>query len=138
FLADQPFHWFLGDSGPGEETNVTASLRSALGKDPGSPESGQSRVVVMLLGSDGVVIPNDREGRQYVSDVVAHESTHQLMNRNSSLTVRTDDSPPTWAVEGIAVAVETLHRDARGGPTDDGYPEPYDPSTVGPTWLHDH
>ena len=114
FLADQPFRWFVGSGGPGEESNLTAPLSDALGHDPGSTESDQSRIVLMLQGSDGVIIPNDRPGRQYVSDVVAHESTHQLMNRNSRLPYRTDDSPPVWAAEGIAVAVETLHRNALG------------------------
>ena len=137
FLADQPFHWFLASSGPPQKSNLTVPLSDALGPDPGGANSDQSRIVVMLQGSDGVIIPNDRPGRQYVSDVVAHETTHQLMNRNSRLPYRTDDSPPTWAAEGIAVAVETLHRNAAGDAGAD-YPDPYDPAEIDPTWLRDH
>ena len=138
FLADQPFHWFLGTSGPAQETNVTVPLSNALGAEPGSNDSPVSRIVVMLLGSDGVVIPNDREGREYFGDVVAHESTHQLMNRNSELPYRADGSPPVWAVEGIAVAVETLHRDAVGSAENFGYPEPNNPANIDPAWFRAH
>ncbi|SDO55507.1 hypothetical protein SAMN04515671_1314 [Nakamurella panacisegetis] len=138
FLADRPFRWFLGANAPPQESNVTVPLSDALGPGQGGSHATQSRIVVMLLGSDHVVVPNDEQGREYVSDVAAHESTHQLMNRNSQLAYRTDDSPPTWGAEGVAVAVEVLHRQALGDAGDIGYPEPYDPADIDPAWLRAH
>ncbi|MDQ2738032.1 MAG: hypothetical protein M3Y35_05300 [Actinomycetota bacterium] len=138
FLADKPFRWFLSSSGPEQKSNVTAGLVSALGDYPGTVYSDQSRIVLMLRSMDGTVVPNDGRGRQYAQDVLTHESTHQLMNRNSTLPGRSDNSPPSWVVEGIAVAVETLHRDALANPEESGYPEPNDPKNIDRDWLGEH
>jgi len=138
FLADKPFHWFLSVSGPGQRSNMTAGLITALGDYPGIGYSDQSRIVLMLESLDGSVVPNDARGRQYVEDVLTHESVHQLMNRNSKLPGRSENSPPTWVVEGIAVAVETLHRDSLDDPEGSGYAEPNDPRNVDPTWFAAH
>lgn len=138
FLADKPFHWFLSLDGTGQHSNVTAGLIDALGAYPGTRYSDQSRIVLMLQSNDGSVVPNDREGRQYVTDVVTHESTHQLMNRNSTLPSRTENSPPTWVAEGIAVAVETLYRDYLGNDADVDYAEPNDPKNTSSTWYAEH
>ena len=138
FLADKPFHWFLSTSGPAQSSNVTAGLVDALGPYPGTEYSDQSRIVLLLEASDGSTVPNDAQGRQYAQDVLTHESTHQLMNRNSTLPERTSNSPPTWVVEGIAVAVETLHRDSLGDAGDIGYPEPNDPKNIDKQWFADH
>ena len=138
FLADEPFHWFLSSAGPGQRSNVTAALMDAKGHRPGTRYSDQSRIVLQLQTDDGSVLPNDERGRQYVQDVLVHESTHQLMNRNSELPGRNDNSPFTWVVEGVAVAVETLHRDALGAQADIGYADPNDPKHIDPAWLADH
>jgi hypothetical protein len=138
FLADKPFHWFLGVSGPPQASNVTAGLVDALGPYPGTRYSDQSRIVLLLESSDGSTVVNDAQGRQYAEDVLTHESTHQLMNRNSTLPDRSPNSPPTWVVEGIAVAVETLHRDALGDDGDIGYPEPNDPKNIEKGWFTGH
>jgi hypothetical protein len=138
FLADKPFHWFLSSTGPGQRSNVTAGLLDARGPYPGSVYSDQSRIVLMLQAADGSVVPNDSPGRQYAQDVLTHESTHQLMNRNSTLPERTENSPPSWVVEGIAVAVETLHRDSLGDSDDSGYPDPNDPKNIDPGWFAEH
>jgi hypothetical protein len=138
FLADKPFHWFLTAAAPAQTSNITVGLISALGSYPGSTYSDQSRIVIMLATQDGTVIPNDEQGRQYATDVITHESTHQLMNRNSHLTIRSDGSPPIWAVEGIAVAVETLYRNSLGDSANIGYPEPNDPKNTDPSWFRAH
>ena len=138
FLAHNPFHWFLSASGPAQASNVTAGLVDALGKYPGTRYSNQSRIVLLLQASDGSTVPNDPQGREYASDVITHESTHQLMNENSTLPERAADSPPTWVVEGIAVAVETLYRDSLGEAADVGYPEPNDPKNVDKNWFAKH
>ena len=138
FLADQPFHWFLGSSGPPQSSNVTAGLVDASGVYPGTEYSDQSRIVLLLESTDGSTVPDDAQGREYAEDVLTHESTHQLMNRNSTLSDRSPDSPPTWVVEGIAVAVETLHRDSLGSAGDIGYPEPNDPNNIDKRWFVDH
>ncbi len=138
FLADKPFHWFLNISGPAQRSNVTAGLVDATGDYPATRYSDQSRIVLMLQAADGSIVPNNAEGREYAADVITHESTHQLMNRNSLLPSRTPDSPPTWVVEGIAVAVETLFRDSLGDSGDIGYPEPNDPKNIDPHWFVDH
>lgn len=138
FLADKPFHWFLSVSGPGQRSNMTAGLITALGDYPGTGYSDQSRIVLMLESLDGSVVPNDARGRQYVQDVLTHESTHQLMNRNSTLPGRSENSPPTWVVEGVAVAVETLHRDSLEDPEGRGYAEPNDAKNLDPKWFAAH
>lgn len=138
FLADKPFHWFLTAAAPAQTSNITVGLMDALGPYPGTSYSNQSRIVIMLATPDGTVIPNDEQGREYATDVITHESTHQLMNRNSHLTIRTDWSPPVWAVEGIAVAVETLYRDSLGDSANIGYPEPKDPKNTDPSWFRAH
>ncbi|MET3807643.1 hypothetical protein ABIB25_004670 [Nakamurella sp. UYEF19] len=138
FLADKPFHWFLSLDGTGQQSNVTAGLVDADGDYPGTRYSDQSRIVLMLQSADGSVVPNDREGRQYATDVITHESTHQLMNRNSSLPSRNENSPPTWVAEGIAVAVETLYRDSLGDSADVDYPEPNDPKNTSSSWYTEH
>jgi hypothetical protein len=117
---------------------VTAGLVDALGRYPGTEYSDQSRIVLLLQASDGSTVPNDAQGRQYVEDVLTHESTHQLMNRNSMLPERSPNSPPTWVVEGIAVAVETLHRDSLGNAGDIGYQEPNNPKNIEKRWFIDH
>jgi hypothetical protein len=138
FLADKPFHWFLSVGAPAQASNVTAGLVDALGAYPGTEYSDQSRIVLLLQSSDSSTVPNDARGRQYAQDVLTHEFTHQVMNRNSTLPERSPNSPPTWVVEGIAVAVETLHRDALGDAGDIGYPEPNDPKNIGKQWFADH
>ena len=138
FLADRPFHWFLTKAGPGQTSNVTAGLLDAAGRYPGTRYSPESRIVLMLQAADGSMVPNDDTGRQYVADVITHESTHQLMNRNSTLPGRSPNSPPTWVVEGIAVAVETLYRDSLGDGGDVGYPEPNDPKNIAGSWFAAH
>lgn len=138
FLTDKPFHWFLSAAGAAQSSNVTAGLVDANGRYPGTEYSDQSRIVLLLQASDGSTVPNDAQGRQYVEDVLTHESTHQLMNRNSTLPERSPNSPPTWVVEGIAVAVETLHRDSLGEAGDIGYPEPNDPKNIDKGWFVDH
>lgn len=138
FLADTPFHWFLSAGGPAQSSNVTAGLVDAHGPYPGTEYSDQSRIVLLLEASDGSTVPNDAQGRQYVEDVLTHESTHQLMNRNSTLPERSPNSPPTWVVEGIAVAVETLHRDSLGDGGDIGYQEPNNPKNIEKRWFVDH
>lgn len=138
FLADKPFRWFLSASGPPQASNVTAGLVDALGPYPGTEYSDQSRIVLLLETSDGTTVPDDAQGRQYAEDVLTHESTHQLMNRNSTLPERSPNSPPTWVVEGIAVAVETLHRESLGAAGDIGYPEPNDPKNIEKRWFVDH
>ncbi|QNK81818.1 hypothetical protein [Nakamurella sp. PAMC28650] len=138
FLADRPFHWFLTATAPAQTSNVTVGLIDALAPHPGATYSDQSRIVVMLQSPDGAVIPNDQQGREYAADVITHESTHQLMNRNSHLAVRSEGSPPTWALEGIAVAVETLYRDSLGDSANIGYPEPNDPKNIDPGWFRAH
>jgi hypothetical protein len=117
---------------------VTAGLLDARGRYPGTRYSTQSRIVLTLEAADGSLVPNDATGREYVSDVITHESTHQLMNRNSTLPGRSANSPPTWVVEGIAVAVETLYRDSLGDDADVGYPEPNDPKNIPGNWFADH
>lgn len=138
FLADQPFHWFLSAAGPGQSSNVTAALVDASGEYPGTRYSHQSRIVLMLRAADGSIVPNDEQGREYAEDVLTHESTHQLMNRNSMLAARSPNSPPSWVVEGIAVAVETLHRDSLGAAGRIGYPEPNDPKNTDGAWYASH
>lgn len=138
FLADKPFNWFLPAGGPPQSSNVTAGLVDALGPYPGTRYSDESRIVLLLQASDSTTVPNDPQGRQYAEDVLTHESTHQLMNRNSTLPDRSPNSPPTWVVEGIAVAVETLHRDSLGDAGDIGYPEPNDPKNIEKRWFVDH
>ncbi len=138
FLADKPFHWFLSATGAPRRANMTAGLIDALGAYPGTRYSDQSRIVLMLQASDGSVVPNNAKGQLYASDVLTHESTHQLMNRNSTLPERAANSPPTWVVEGIAVAVETLHRDSLGSAEDVGYPEPNDPKNIDGDWFRHH
>ena len=138
FLADEPFRWFLSKAGPAQTSNVTAGLLDARGRYPGTRYSTQSRIVLTLQAADGSLVPDDATGRQYVADVITHESTHQLMNRNSTLPGRSANSPPTWVVEGIAVAVETLYRDSLGDDADVGYPEPNDPKNIPGSWFADH
>lgn len=138
FLADKPYNWFLSATSAPQASNVTAGLVDALGTYPGTRYSDQSRIVLLLQASDGSTVPNDPQGRQYAADVLTHESTHQLMNRNSTLPERSPNSPPTWVVEGIAVAVETLHRDSLGDAGDIGYPEPNDPKNFDKRWFVEH
>ena len=138
FLADRPFTWFLAAAGPAQSSNVTAGLVDALGQYPGTRYSDQSRIVLMLQASDGSTVPDDAQGREYASDVITHESTHQLMNRNSPIGERSANTPPTWVAEGIAVAVETLHRDSLGRAGDVGYPDPNDPKNIAPSWFLTH
>ncbi len=138
FLADKPFHWFVSKTGPGQASNVTAGLLDARGQYPGSRYSRESRIVLMLQAADGSLVPDDGIGRAYATDVITHESTHQLMNRNSTLPGRSSNSPPTWVVEGIAVAVETLYRDSLGNAGDGGYPEPNDPKNIPGSWFVEH
>ena len=138
FLADKPFRWFIGQDSKPLTSNITAGLLDAGGRDPGSRYSDQSRIVLMLQSADGSIVPNNQRGRQYAADVLTHEATHQLMNRNSELAGRSADSPPTWVSEGIAVAVETLYRDSLGDSGDIGYPEPNDPGNIDPQWFRDH
>ena len=138
FLADRPFHWFLEKLGPGQVSNMTAGLLDARGPYPGTRYSDESRIVLMLRADDGTIVPNDAAGLEYAADVITHEATHQLMNRNSTLPGRSANSPPTWVVEGIAVAVETLYRDSLGNSGDVGYPEPNDPKNNSGLWFTEH
>jgi hypothetical protein len=138
FLADRAFHWFLEKLGPAQTSNMTAGLLDAGGAYPGTRYSAESRIVLMLLADDGSIVPNDAAGREYAADVITHESTHQLMNRNSTLPGRSSNSPPTWVVEGIAVAVETLYRDSLGKSGEVGYPEPNDPKNGSGRWFAEH
>ena len=117
---------------------MTAGLLDAGGAYPGTRYSDDSRIVLMLLADDGSVVPNDAAGMEYAADVITHEATHQLMNRNSTLPGRSANSPPTWVVEGIAVAVETLYRDSLGDSGDVGYPEPNDPKNNSARWFAEH
>jgi len=138
FLADRPFRWFVSLTGAAQLGNLTTPLNDALGAYPGTRYSDQSRIVVMLMASDGSVVPNNVQGRQYVTDVITHESTHQLMNRNAVLRIRSDGSPPIWAVEGIAVAVETLYRASLSDDGNQGYVEPNDPKNIDQDWYRTH
>ncbi len=135
FLADAPYDWFLPMSRPKQDNNVTVALIDAHGPYPGENYSRESRIVLMLQAANGQIVADGALGKQYASDVLTHESTHQLMSNNSSQPGRT--TPPAWVAEGIAVAVETLYRDSLDD-SDQGYPAPDDLKNVDTEWLAEH
>jgi hypothetical protein len=130
FLAAQPYPWFLRPGSPGEKSNSTFQLLDAGGAQPGTRLSRESRIVIALSDSAGHLIDAGDVGLRYVSDVTAHEMVHQLFGFNDE----TAQPPPAWAIEGVAVGMETLHR--RSTDEDDGvYPQPDDPANIDPGWL---
>ena len=138
FLADAPYRWFQSPTLPVERSNITVPLLDATGPYPGIRFSTQSRIVLTLQDSAGRMAALDGRSRLYLSDVIAHESTHQLMNRNATLTFEYRLTLQPWIVEGIAVAVEVLHRRDHPETDDLGYPNPDDPANADPQWLADH
>ncbi|GGM00473.1 hypothetical protein GCM10011594_20670 [Nakamurella endophytica] len=138
FLVDHPYRWFLSATGAPETSNATVSLVETDGPAPGTLFSTASRIVLMLADTDGRTAPQTAVGRLYAWDVVTHEATHQLMNLNSQLYYGEGDPIATWIVEGIAVAVEVLHRRDHPETADAGYYLRDDPRNVDRGWLRRH
>ena len=138
YLADAPFHWFQSLTRPAQESNVTVPQLDATGDRPGETYSGVCRIVVALSDSQGGVVPQNEKGVLYDWDVVTHEAVHQLLQDNSQLDYSVNSPIETWVVEGIAAAVETLHRRDHPETTAAGYPLPDDPANVDPDWLNAH
>ncbi len=143
FLTDQPYHWYGSPTDPAQTSNITYPLPEAGGPTPGSGVSLESRVVLELASGSGRLLSPYGAGRQYASDVVAHEITHQLLLHNSALQVRSGLAPlATWVVEGAAVAMEVVHRWNQTPDGDPGagvdYPLPDDLDNVDPAWIAAH
>ena len=117
---------------------MTAALLDGSGDRPGETYSNMCRIVVILSDASGGVVPQDQEGMLYDWDVVTHEAVHQLLQDNSELDYSVSAPIETWVVEGIAAAVETLHRRDHPETAAAGYPLPDDPANVDQDWLRTH
>ncbi|MTD15748.1 hypothetical protein GIS00_17580 [Nakamurella sp. YIM 132087] len=138
FLASAPYRWFSSAAAGTQVSNGTFSLAEAAGRYPGTRASPDSRIVLMLADSAGEVLHPWGAGAIYAQDVLVHEMTHQLMTRNSALTYKVGEEPlALWTIEGIAVAMEVLHR-RNGTDRNDVYPLPDDLDNVDPTWIREH
>jgi hypothetical protein len=129
FLAKEPFRWYLSTEEQPVESNETIPMLD--GNRPYAYASVDSRIVLQIGDFDvpGTALPTNSRTLSYLSDVTAHEMTHQVLQYNEPAS----GDVPTWAAEGIAVAMENLHHDTTD--PDEQYPDQNDPAELDPDFL---